>query len=510
VASDQPDFSGGCMVALYPPAAVANQLHRPGGLDVDDLHCTVAYLGDAVDVDLQALLAAVTPLAARAPIDAKVAGHGRFTGGDKGDVLVALVDAPALETLRRDLVDALTDAGISVPAEHGYTAHLSMSYLDADDDIGIDRLAAFPVSFPALTVKHGKRRIDLLFSGDPTAESIVPFARAAYAQGWAASGGPMTERVKAGCVAAVEHAIAHADDPQILEVTLRLGHLEGMWAALYERREALHAKHIQAVTTVWRRAARRLDLSVAIRRYRASLGLTETADPDDPAHRKLVAKAIAAAILYALASPEAASPDAIEPLILAIADALKAAQAEGAAAAAAIIADQAGRIGIDFNMPFADAWKALGDLGTYWGDATGWLGEITKGLAGDLGTTLARLGGEGASYDDMLTAAEDVLTGVDVRAVSSILDMAMSQSFSRGALALYGREGVTQVDYLTAGGSRVCVRCSGYEAKNPWPIADVPQPAVHISCRCVIAPAAPSGLLDPITQLGDTGGGTDA
>ena len=69
---------------------------------------------------------------------------------------------------------------------------------------------------------------------------IAPYARTAYAQGWAASGGPMTARVKAGCVAAVEHAIAHAEDPRILEVMLHLGRLEGAWALIYQRREEQH------------------------------------------------------------------------------------------------------------------------------------------------------------------------------------------------------------------------------------------------------------------------------
>ena len=72
---------------------------------------------------------------------------------------------------------------------------------------------------------------------------IAPYARTAYAQGWAASGGPMTGRVKAGCIAAVEHAIEHADDPHILEVMLHLGKLEGAWALIYQRREEQHRKH---------------------------------------------------------------------------------------------------------------------------------------------------------------------------------------------------------------------------------------------------------------------------
>lgn len=498
------------MVALYPPAAVAGALYRPGGIEVDDLHCTVAYLGKTVDVDLEAVLAAVTPLAARPPIEATVGGHGRFTGDPEQDVLVALVDAPALERLRRDLVDALTGAGITIPSEHGYTAHITLTYLDSDTPDGVHRLHPTPVTFPALTVKHGTQRIDLLFGGDPAAEAIVPYARTAYAQGWAASGGPMTDTVRAGCIAAIEHAIEHAHDPTVLEVTLRLGHLEGTWAAVYDRRERIYNEHLGPIKTAWRAAARRLDLSTAISRFRASVGLTEETQAEDDArakdHRTLVAKAIAAAVLHAIASPEDASPDARDPIIHAIADALKAADAEGWAGAVAVSADKAGLIGIDFNLAFADAWKALGELDTYWAQAAGWLGEITKGLQHTLGAELVRLSGEGASYSDMIDAAEQILTGVDLGTVATVVDMAMAQSFSRGALTLYQREGVREIDYLTAGGARVCKRCEDYESKNPWPIDDVPHPAVHPHCRCALAASNPLQALDTLTTYA-TGGG---
>lgn len=504
---EQPDYSGYAMVALYPPAAVANQLWRADGQELDSLHCTVAYLGAADDVDLETLLAAVTPLAVRAPVDATISGHARFTGEEQ-DVLVALVDAPALEQIRRDLVDALTAAGIGIPSEHGYTPHITITYLAAETPSGMHRQPPVEVRFPALTIKHGKQRIDLLFGGDPVAEAIVPYARTAYAQGWAASGGPMTDHVRAGCVAAVENAVEHVHDPHILEVTFQLGHLEGVWATVYARRETLYAKHVRIVTAAWRNAARRLDLTVAIRRYRASLGLTETtSDDQEKTHRLLIAKAIARAVLYAIASPEAASPDARDPIITAIADALKDAQAEGWAAAVAVSADRAATISIDFDLPFEDAWKALGDLGTYWGDAAGWLAEITAGLTGDLGAALGRLGAEGATFDEMLAAAEGVLTGVDVKAVTTILDMAMSQSFSRGALALYRREGVQTVDFITAGGVRVCPVCEDHEAKNPWAIADVPHPAIHPHCRCVLAAANPLEALDFLTPYIDISGG---
>jgi len=512
--ADDLDFSGHAMVALYPPPGVADQLAPLGDLESDDLHCTVAYLGLAEDVDLDVLLAAVTPLALRDPIDTQVAGHGRFTGEEK-DVLIALVDSPALERLRRDVVDALTAVGIGLPSEHGYTAHITLSYLDPATPVGISRLPARGVRFGSLTVEHGTRRIDIAFqppAEDPAGEAIVPYARTAYAQGWAASGGPMTDTVRAGCVAAIEHAVRHAHDPHVLEATLRLGHLEGTWAAVYDRRDRLYAQHVDDVAAAWRRAARRVDLAQAIRNYQSSLGLTETAsealsdeEKRDKEHLRLIAQTVAAAIVHAILSPDSATPSAREAFVRAIAEALKAADAEGFAAAVAISADQAGLIGVDFDLAFTDAWKALGDLGTYWGHASGWVDQITKGVAKDLGAALAGLGRD-ASYQDMLDEAENVLTGVDLKTVSTLTDMAMSQSFSRGALRLYRREGVQTVDYITAGGARVCKVCEDHESKNPWPISDVPTPAVHPHCRCVLAASNPLEALDFLASYA-TGGG---
>src|SRR5215475_1321028 len=87
-----------------------------------------------------------------------------------------------------------------------------------------------------LSVVHGEDRLDL-----PLQDGLAAIAREAYAMGWAASRGPMTDRVRAGSVAAVDLALAHWDEPGVLEATLQLGHLEGIWAGIFDRRLQLHA-----------------------------------------------------------------------------------------------------------------------------------------------------------------------------------------------------------------------------------------------------------------------------
>jgi 2'-5' RNA ligase len=160
----QPDYSGSCMIALYPPPEVAERLAIPDGLPADEIHLTVAYTGDCADVDEFTLAAAASSLAARQPVAATISGHARFTGGDDGDVIVALVDSPMLDALRRTAVDALATRGIAIPSEHGFTAHMTLCYLDPGDPDPVGRLAAFPVVFTGVSAEYGTTRYTFPFT----------------------------------------------------------------------------------------------------------------------------------------------------------------------------------------------------------------------------------------------------------------------------------------------------------------------------------------------------------
>lgn len=144
----QPDHSDGSMLALYPPPEVARGLAIPGGLDLESLHLTVAYTGHAADVGRKTLRRAAKNLAAvTAPITGTISGHARFTGGDQ-DVIVALVDSPALEQLRADTLTELGDRGITVPADHaGYTPHITIAHIEPDDPDPVGLFICVNVAF---------------------------------------------------------------------------------------------------------------------------------------------------------------------------------------------------------------------------------------------------------------------------------------------------------------------------------------------------------------------------
>jgi 2'-5' RNA ligase len=177
-AGSQPDFTGACMIALYPPPEVAEQLAVDGGLDPADMHVTIAYLGDSAGISAAAVNSAAASLAARPPLAATVSGHARFTGGDGGDAIVAIVDSPALDVLRRDAEEALAAAGIEIASAHGFTAHMTLCYQDPGDPDPVGRIGPVPVTFAGVSAQHAAQRTTYPFSAAPADAAPRP------ASGW--------------------------------------------------------------------------------------------------------------------------------------------------------------------------------------------------------------------------------------------------------------------------------------------------------------------------------------
>lgn len=316
-------------------------------------------------------------------------------------------------------------------------------------------------------------------------------ARMAYAHGWARSGGPLTERVKMGCAVAVTLACERPDAPDVLETTLQLGSLEGTWAAIYDRRERLTAAHVAKATKAYRALLAKLDVAAAIKALQAAIPATEAAQPD-PHRAEIEAAAMAQArrLLHTV-TDDTSSPE-YRAAVSAIADALIDGEAEGVAGGVALIVRATATVGVDFDLAFTDAHAALARLDDHWGDAQGWLGRIIDGNATDLGNALSSAAKDGGDYEALRDAAASVLDGEEIRSVETLIDLAMGQAFSNGALAIYAREGVTSVEFITAGGTRVCPICLAVEANNPYSLIEVPAPPRHPYCRCSLIPAASS------------------
>lgn len=470
----QPDNSGGAMLALYPDPATVRALTVPGGLPPGELHMTVVYAGKASTVDAQALNEIARALSERAPFTAKVSGGALFTGGEQ-DVHVALVSAPEIEDLRRAAMDRCTGAGIAVPREHGYTAHITRAYQDPDPAATLPRQETLPVAFTGISAVHGGVRTDYPFTRP--GETIADLAAFAYAQGWARSGGPLTDRVKAGAVAAVALAEADPHTPGVLEATLRLGALEGMWAKVYARRQDLIDKQAAAAARAWSDVLTHDVLDEAVRHFRQSARLAEASDPG---WAQLRAAALTAAknALHVLKTR-----GSWQKLRTRLRMALAAGRAEGLVGAVAIAADKEGVDGLDWDLAFEDAYRALENIGEIWADADGWLEKILDRAEADLGRVLAQDARTGASYRQMVENAAAVLRGTDVDAVSFVVDWASTEALRQGALDLYSSQNVPDVDWITAGDERVCPICQANEDASPYAPTAYPK-LPHPLCRC--------------------------
>jgi hypothetical protein len=300
-------------------------------------------------------------------------------------------------------------------------------------------------------------------------------ARDAYLSGWAISGGPLTERVRAGCDAAVRTALEHADDPRILEVTLRLGHLTGVWATVYDRRHKLLAKHTQAVTSAWRDCVRGLDASLLIDHYRSTVPADDPSG--NPAWRRREAAAVVVAWLIGIYRS-----DGFDALLDALLYAIRDGMAEGEADALILAADRAGKVGFDIDAAFTAAYERLDGNLTLTGRAQDVLTRILDGASGDVARLLIAAD---QTDKDLADAIAALLDADNVRAVTVWVDWGVWAALGAGILGLFGLAGVTEISWVTAGDSRVCAICAGNEDNGPYPPWGVPEfPGHPGGCRC--------------------------
>ncbi len=140
------------IVAFFLPADKARELklqrsELPGESKPEtqsNLHMTLLYLGKADELEpkRELITEVLKAFASRnSPITGKISGFGRFTGGEENDALYASIDAPKLPIFHSELTDALEAAGLTIDRTHGFTPHITLSYLSLDDpmpDLQVD------------------------------------------------------------------------------------------------------------------------------------------------------------------------------------------------------------------------------------------------------------------------------------------------------------------------------------------------------------------------------------
>jgi hypothetical protein len=167
-------------------------------------------------------------------------------------------------------------------------------------------------------------------------------------------------------------------------------------------------------------------------------------------------------------------------------EALAEGRAEGYTSGAALGALKAGRKVPNLDNFKQDALMRIGRVGDQSNSSEAVTHQI-DGLAGDLAIAVAAAIKLGVSNSDIESEAEDTLAAGDGN--SFFLDSAIHSSFVAGQLAQYQQDSVQYANFTTVGDDKTCVLCMSLEAGNPYPIADVPEPPQHGSCRCWIEPA---------------------
>jgi hypothetical protein len=253
------------------------------------------------------------------------------------------------------------------------------------------------------------------------------------------------------------------------------------FATVYARRVTLEAKHRKTVWTAWTALTDQVDVAAVVASLdswlSAPVGVVEAAADPTPG--------IAASI--AAQQQLQRETDARTALRLVVEDALTEAEAQGTADAEQLVAEVRGALTAEFDLAFQDAMDALAEGEGFDAAASDWLDEVVGGYARDVGRAIADGIEQGLGRDALEGLVADVLG--DSRGVGVLLDYAIANALSDGALRVYADENVARVDFFTAGDDRVDDECVTAEVGSPYALADAPKPALHVGCRCMLAPS---------------------
>lgn len=150
------------MIALMIPPEVGQQIALPGGESVEDLHITLAYLGDVTKLPAGGLEQFQTALKHWteyvAPLSGCIAGSGHFDAPEGQPVpLIALPDIPGLPEYRQAIVSMLAGCNMPVDDTHGYTPHITLAYV-TDTPRSLPAIPHLDLFFDAICLAVGDKR----------------------------------------------------------------------------------------------------------------------------------------------------------------------------------------------------------------------------------------------------------------------------------------------------------------------------------------------------------------
>lgn len=307
---------------------------------------------------------------------------------------------------------------------------------------------------------------------------IRPYARAAFANGWAEVAAFTEAEIDASAGAFLEQALRIAerdtDRPEVLHSTRIRGRVAALWHTIEKRRVALDDRYRSRLQTL-------LPQLLALTQHRIRQALFPATEAQDTPDRDAIIAAIEQILGAALDGSDLG--DDFDRLMSA---ALLDATAEGRADGAGYLAAAQGGVVPDFDVEFGNAIVALRNLSGDWTDPSTWVGKQVHGLAYQLGNRLADAIASGEDWRTLLGIVQDTIvdpTGY----VDLVLEHAIATAAIDGALALYQSEGLAQVNVLVS--PNACDICEPLPLDNPYDLNDAPDIPEHPRCRCAIVPA---------------------
>jgi 2'-5' RNA ligase len=162
--SDDEEEQTGVMVAFFLDKKTAKELALPDGEPAEDMHVTLAFLGDKSDYEqgFAKLKKALAGFASEAiPLSGNVSGLARFAPSESSDgkaPVVALVNVSGLQKWRDGLVKCIEGVGYTVAKDFEYTPHITLDYVDADDPMPVDEVPDVALTFDQLWLAVGDER----------------------------------------------------------------------------------------------------------------------------------------------------------------------------------------------------------------------------------------------------------------------------------------------------------------------------------------------------------------
>lgn len=152
----------GVMLALMVPPGIGQAIAVPGGEPVEDLHLTLAYLGDSTEMPRENMRLVQDALdefyRTAKPISGEISGVGLFSNG----AFYASFDSPDLAAFRSTLLSCLDKCGITPVSNHGFTPHITLAYLPEGSPLPAIPMPQLQVTFKAVTLAWGDQHFDYL------------------------------------------------------------------------------------------------------------------------------------------------------------------------------------------------------------------------------------------------------------------------------------------------------------------------------------------------------------